>query len=95
MQVKIIHPVLDIIRIFCKNSSDYAALFVHLKNISQTKPRIFDIFNRTQVMVMQPYRDITTTCKHKPLWYSFFWTSVQPVNTSHYDTASSGYHYLL
>jgi len=45
--------------------------------------------------MIQPLMDITISCKHKPLWYSLFWISLYPANTNHYDTASSGYHYIL
>jgi len=45
--------------------------------------------------MIQSLLDITTSCKHKPLWYGLFWISLHPVNTSHYDTISSGYHYIL
>jgi len=45
--------------------------------------------------MIQLLLDITTSWKHKPLWYSLFWISLYPGNTRNYDTASSGNHYIL
>jgi len=45
--------------------------------------------------MIQHLLNITTSCKHKQPFYGTFQVSLYPIDTSHYDSASSGYHYIL